>query len=59
LGSETVLHVSTKDQEFVARSTVEKIFQRDSLVNFSPAMEKAKFFDKGTELNICEDVVTE
>ena len=59
LGSETVLHVATKGQEFVARSTVEKVFELDSSVNFAPAMEKAKFFDKATELNICEDVVTE
>jgi multiple sugar transport system ATP-binding protein len=59
LGSETVLHVATKNQEFVARSTVEKVFQMDSTVNFAPVMDKAKFFDKTTELNICEDVVSE
>jgi multiple sugar transport system ATP-binding protein len=59
LGSETVLHVSTENQQFVSRSTVEKSFQLDTMVNFSPAMDKAKFFDTETELNICEDVVTE
>jgi hypothetical protein len=51
--------VASKDQEFVARSTVEKVFQLESTVNFAPAMEKAKFFDKATDLNICEDVITE
>jgi multiple sugar transport system ATP-binding protein len=59
LGSETVLHVKTKSQDFVARSTVEKVFELNSTVNFAPVMENAKFFDKTTEKNICEDVISE
>ncbi len=56
LGAETHLYLTSNEQQVIARvsETVEERIG-DSL-NFVPVMEKARYFDSETELNICEDV---
>ncbi len=59
LGAETHLYLTTKSQQVVVRTSPDLIFQIGETVNFEPLMEKAKFFDKETELSICDDVKSE
>ena len=58
LGAETHLYLSTKTQQVIARTGPENTFKIGDSANFIPDMEKAKFFDRDNEKNICEDVVT-
>lgn len=59
LGAETNLFLQSKTQNVVVRTDPDIKFSLGDTVNFVPLMEKAKFFDKDTELNICEVVKTE
>jgi multiple sugar transport system ATP-binding protein len=59
LGAETHLYLNTKTQTLIARTGPEETFKIGDTQNFVPVMEKAKFFDKETELNICEVVKSE
>lgn len=59
LGAETHLFLSTKNQSVISRTTPDVILQIGDMANFVPIMEKAKFFDKDTELTVCEDVKSE
>jgi len=59
LGAETNLILSTKTQQVIVRTSPDIVFQIGEAVNFQPIMEKAKFFDKETELSICDDVKSE
>ena len=60
LGAETHLYlVSNKGQSIIAKTTANVDFRLGDSVNVVPNMEKAKFFDKETELNICEEVKPE
>ena len=59
LGAETHLYLATKNQQVIARTEPDNTFRIGDTANFIPNMEKGKFFDKETELNICEDVKTE
>jgi len=56
LGAETHLYLNTKTQTVIARTDPEFTFRVGDTANFAPVMEKAKFFDKETEQNICEVV---
>ena len=59
LGAETNLFLNSKTQQVVVRTDPDIKFSLGDTVNFVPLMEKAKFFDKETELNICETVASE
>ncbi|HNQ97511.1 MAG TPA: sn-glycerol-3-phosphate ABC transporter ATP-binding protein UgpC, partial [Treponemataceae bacterium] len=59
LGAETHLILTTKTQQVIVRTSPDLVFQIGEAVNFQPLMEKAKFFDKDTELSICDDVKAE
>jgi len=59
LGAETHLHLNTKAQSVIAITAPDNKFQIGDTANFTPIMEKGKFFDKETELNICEVVKSE
>ncbi len=59
LGAETHVYLNTKSQSLIARTEPAVVLQVGDVANFVPLMEKAKFFDKDTELNICEEVKTE
>ncbi len=59
LGAETHLYLATKTQQLIARTEPDNTFRIGDTANFIPNMEKGKFFDKETELNICEEVKTE
>ena len=56
LGAETHLFLNTKTQSMVVRTAPDVTFQIGDTANFVPVMAKAKFFDKDTELSICDDV---
>ncbi len=56
LGSETQLYLTSKNQHVVAKVAPNYTFKIGESVNFEPVMDKAKFFDKETEKNICEEV---
>jgi multiple sugar transport system ATP-binding protein len=56
LGAETHLYVATKTQQLIARSSPDHEYKIGEVANFTPNLEKSKFFDKETETNICEDV---
>lgn len=59
LGAETNLFLSTKTQQITARCSPDYKYSIGDTANFVPDMEKGKFFDKDTELNICESPVSE
>ena len=59
LGAETHLYLATKTQVLIAKVGPDVILQLGDTVNFVPEMEKARFFDKETELSICDDVKSE
>jgi multiple sugar transport system ATP-binding protein len=52
LGADTHLWLTTKSQSLVARTAPHHEFKVGETVNFVPEMEKARFFDKETELSI-------
>lgn len=56
LGAETHLFLNTGSQSLVVRTTPDITFQIGDTANFVPDMKKAKFFDKESELSICDDV---
>ncbi len=59
LGAETHLYLASKTQQVIARTEPDNTFRIGDTANFVPVMEKAKFFDKETELSICEEVTSE
>lgn len=59
LGAETHLFLNTTNQSVVSRTTPDIILQIGDTANFVPLMDKAKYFDKETELSICDDVISE
>ena len=59
LGAETHLYLATKSQQVIARTEPDNTFRIGDTATFIPNMEKGKFFDKESELNICEDVKAE
>lgn len=59
LGAETHLYLATKSQQVIARTEPDNTFRIGDTVSFIPDVEKAKFFDKETELNVCEDIKSE
>jgi len=59
LGAETHLYLTTKTQQVIVRTSPDITFQIGDTVNFEPMMDKAKYFDKETELSICDDVKSE
>jgi multiple sugar transport system ATP-binding protein len=52
LGADTTLWLNTKTHSIVARTEPTRVFKVDDSVNFIPRMEKARYFDKETELAI-------
>jgi multiple sugar transport system ATP-binding protein len=52
LGADTTLWLNTNTHTIVARTEPTRIFKVDDSVNFVPRMEKARYFDKDTELAI-------
>jgi multiple sugar transport system ATP-binding protein len=52
LGADTTLWLSTKTQPMVARTEPTHNFKVDQAVHFVPHMEKARYFDKESELTI-------
>ncbi|MCR5725381.1 MAG: sn-glycerol-3-phosphate ABC transporter ATP-binding protein UgpC [Treponema sp.] len=56
LGADTHYFLQTKDQALVARVDPDVDYQLGDVVNFTPDMERAKFFSKETEENLCEDI---
>ena len=56
LGAETHLYLASNNQQIIARTFNAVEANIGDSLNFVPNMEKARFFDSETELNICEDV---
>ncbi|MDR2535052.1 MAG: ATP-binding cassette domain-containing protein, partial [Treponema sp.] len=56
LGADTTLWLNTGTQPLVARTEPTHIFKVGDTVNFTPNMEKARFFDKETELSILAEI---
>ncbi len=56
LGAETHVFLQSKGQNIVAKVSPETDFQLGDTVNFTPNMEKCKFFSKEDEKNICEEI---
>ncbi len=56
LGSEIHLWLSTKTEPIVARAEAHYNFHVGDQVNFVPRMEKARYFDKDTELSILAEL---
>ena len=52
LGADIHLWLSTETQSFVARTEPHREFKIGDAANFVPRMEKARYFDKETELSI-------
>ncbi|MDR0383452.1 MAG: sn-glycerol-3-phosphate ABC transporter ATP-binding protein UgpC [Spirochaetaceae bacterium] len=52
LGADTTLWLNTTTQSIVARTEPTRLFKVGDSVNFVPRMEKARYFDKETELAI-------
>ncbi|HRU28059.1 MAG TPA: sugar ABC transporter ATP-binding protein, partial [Treponema sp.] len=50
------LWLSTKTQPMIARTEPHHVFHVGDTVNFVPHMEKARFFDKDTELSILAEL---
>ncbi|WP_318664580.1 ABC transporter ATP-binding protein, partial [Treponema sp.] len=60
LGAETHLFLTTnKGQNLIAKTTVNAQFRLGDTVNLIPDMEKAKFFDLESEVNIVDDIKKE
>jgi len=58
LGADINLWLSTKTQPIIARTEPHHVFHVGDTVNFVPHMEKARFFDKDTELSILAELDT-
>lgn len=56
LGADTHVFVQVKDKTIVARVAPDVEVALGDSINFVPNMEKAKFFDYQTEVNICEEI---
>ncbi|MDY2843257.1 MAG: sn-glycerol-3-phosphate ABC transporter ATP-binding protein UgpC [Treponema sp.] len=54
LGAETHVFVKVNEANVVAKVDPEVQVQIGETMNFTPDMERAKFFDLDTEINICE-----
>lgn len=54
LGSNTHIFVQVQDSQVIAIVEPEVIVQLGDTVNLTPDMERSKFFDLDTEVNICE-----
>jgi multiple sugar transport system ATP-binding protein len=52
LGADIHLWLTTNAQPLVARTEPHRVFKVGEMVNFIPRMEKARYFDKETELSI-------
>jgi multiple sugar transport system ATP-binding protein len=52
LGADIHLWLTTESQPLVARTEPHHVFKVGEIANFIPRMEKARFFDKETELAI-------
>ncbi|MDR1363969.1 MAG: sn-glycerol-3-phosphate ABC transporter ATP-binding protein UgpC [Spirochaetaceae bacterium] len=52
LGADTTIWLNTKTQSMIARTDPSRTFKIGEAVNFVPRMEKARYFDKETELAI-------
>jgi len=57
LGAETHLYLASKTQSLIARTAPHILAKIGDTVNLVPEIGNAKFFDKDTELSICEDVL--
>jgi multiple sugar transport system ATP-binding protein len=57
LGADIHLWLSTGTQPLVARTEAHHIFKVGQIVNFVPRLEKARYFDKETELSILDAAV--
>jgi multiple sugar transport system ATP-binding protein len=55
LGSEIHLYIKTRNQELIAKTTPNYTFHIGDEAHFNPVMEKARYFDKETELSILRD----
>jgi multiple sugar transport system ATP-binding protein len=58
LGADIHLWLSTKSQPLVARTEPHHTFRIGDAVNFCPKMDKARYFDKDTELSILAELDT-
>ncbi len=58
LGADIHLWLSTKSQPLVARTEPHHTFKIGDEAHFTPKMEKARYFDKETELSILADLDT-
>ena len=56
LGADTTLWLTTGGQPLVARTEPTYAFKMGDMVNFTPRMEKARYFDRETELSILADL---
>jgi multiple sugar transport system ATP-binding protein len=59
LGSDIHLWLNTKStnvQQLVARTEPHYLFKVDDVVNFTPRLEKARYFDRETELSILAEL---
>ena len=56
LGADTTLWLNTGSQPLVARTEPTHVFHVGDKVNFIPRMEKARFFDKETELSLLSEL---
>ncbi|GAB1483982.1 sn-glycerol-3-phosphate ABC transporter ATP-binding protein UgpC [Treponema sp.] len=56
LGADIHLWLSTKTQPLVARTGPQHTFRIGDMANFSPKMDKARYFDKDTELSILAEL---
>jgi len=56
LGADIHLWLTTKSQPLVARTEPNHIFNVGNSANFIPEMEKARYFDKETELSILAEL---
>ncbi len=56
LGAETHFYLASQTQQVIARTFENVEANIGDTLTFIPVMEKARYFDGETELNICEDV---
>ena len=58
LGADIHIWLITKSQSLVARTEPHHVFNVGDSVNFSPNMEKARYFDKETELSVLDNAIS-
>jgi multiple sugar transport system ATP-binding protein len=56
LGADIHLWLTTKTQPLVARTEPNHVFNVGDMANFIPVMEKARYFDKETELSLLAEL---